>query len=542
MTYGFARVGVFAISLALLTSCAAVDRNAGRTVEYNRQAEQAQEQMLLLNIVRAIYRRPMEFSAISTISDAASSQTTGMLQIPFGQPPNSSGRNVQLGETLTNTPTTTVNVLDTQEFYDGLMNPIPPQIIDLYLQARYPREWMMDLLIGRIDIDACSESASASVDFANYPSIDIQFDLFQTIVEFFIQRGLRTQAVTTPTMMGPPLSGNALAEHADWIASAAYAGLKVNKYDPSQHAKVNCKDTAASSADTKTKNSADQKLIPKKDDDRYEIDKIDNGYRFYFTKSLDSKQCIASENISSGSSSNAAPTITTDKAQLLGGTSSRSTLSITKPCVQTLVLNLAQVVDDDCLRMTNERTLDGEHLCDGISREKTCYKYIYDRYVQSISGTANPFSNAASACNTYVVNLVNNALGGNLGETSISISFYPRSTEAIIYYLGEIARRNINPDYERAPKIVEVRPDGSSESSLPCGVGDAKDSSCVPLLDLERGDNGFISTSYDGASYSISNAKSQSYPSLEIAKQLFALNLKGKDLPSTTVLSVIGTP
>ena len=54
-----------------LTACAVVDQYSGRAVVYNLQAEQAQEQALLLNVVRASLRRPMQFTGLQSITGTA---------------------------------------------------------------------------------------------------------------------------------------------------------------------------------------------------------------------------------------------------------------------------------------------------------------------------------------------------------------------------------------------------------------------------------------------------------------------------------------
>src|SRR5580704_2005506 len=61
-----------AASVCVLAGCTVVDRFSGRAVEYNLQAEQAQEQALLLNIIRASMRRPMQFTSLQSITGTAS--------------------------------------------------------------------------------------------------------------------------------------------------------------------------------------------------------------------------------------------------------------------------------------------------------------------------------------------------------------------------------------------------------------------------------------------------------------------------------------
>ena len=59
-----------------LGGCTIVDQFSSRAVNYNLEAEQAQEQALLLNIVRASLRRPMQFTSLQSITGTASASGT----------------------------------------------------------------------------------------------------------------------------------------------------------------------------------------------------------------------------------------------------------------------------------------------------------------------------------------------------------------------------------------------------------------------------------------------------------------------------------
>src|SRR3954471_25053701 len=89
------RAGACVAALVLtlqLSGCAVIDNYSGRAVDFNREAEQAQEEVLLLNIVRASLRRPMQFTSLSSVSGSGSvsgSVTGGGLktnQTPFIAP------------------------------------------------------------------------------------------------------------------------------------------------------------------------------------------------------------------------------------------------------------------------------------------------------------------------------------------------------------------------------------------------------------------------------------------------------------------------
>jgi hypothetical protein len=203
-----------------LAACAVVDQYSGRAVVYNLQAEQAQEQALLLNVVRASLRRPMQFTGLQSITGTASASgsVTGgaanTVQKPlislFGLSPANSSTVIAssvastLGGTATMSggPTFSVPVLDTQEFYQGFLNPISGQIFDLYLQFGYPRDVLFNLMIEkmiikRLDGECRAEvhTAECEVTIRNYAPEDVSLRLFQAMMGYLIRLGLSTEPI-----------------------------------------------------------------------------------------------------------------------------------------------------------------------------------------------------------------------------------------------------------------------------------------------------------------------------------------------------------
>src|SRR5580704_4595818 len=86
------RILAAATAVAELVSCTAVDKFSQHSVEYNLQAETIKNQNLLLNVVRAAYRRPMQFTDLSTITGQVSLSGTVGLSLPFGGPVDSFNR------------------------------------------------------------------------------------------------------------------------------------------------------------------------------------------------------------------------------------------------------------------------------------------------------------------------------------------------------------------------------------------------------------------------------------------------------------------
>ena len=199
-----------------LAGCSIVDQYSSRAIVYNLEAEKAQEQAMLLNIVRAYLGRPMQFTTVSTITGTATAtgnaQYTFPTNVPFGPIVNENAiafppvvPNGVLGASLSGGPTFTVPVLDTQEFYRGILTAIPGQIWDLYIQANYPRDLLFNLFVEKVVMQRGDCPTNSHIDkcefvFSNYVAQDIQIDLFQALGDYLLALGLTTAPSDPPTV------------------------------------------------------------------------------------------------------------------------------------------------------------------------------------------------------------------------------------------------------------------------------------------------------------------------------------------------------
>jgi hypothetical protein len=143
--------------------------------------------------------------------------------------------------------------------------------------------------------------------------------------------------------------------------------------------------------------------------------------------------------------------------------------------------------------------------------------------------------------------------GGCKPADEIELSFVVRSTDGIIYYLGEVARRQHYPDgdpervlgYRRAP----------SAQSTPCMLGKDNqwtDTNCQAIfwVDRDAASPGEVAAvEYEGTRFSVPGRLPGPtrvvHPGLRssqvfgIVGQLLALNKAAKDQPNTSILNVI---
>jgi hypothetical protein len=207
------------------TSCSYVDQFGTRAVSYNIEAEHAKDQDLVLNIVRAAYRKPMQFTDLSTISGQATASFTGGLSLLFGPHQSASGDTATPSATFSGGPTFAVGTLNTKEFYEGILAPIPTSTIDYYLSQGFPKSVLFSLLIAEIDIDKPGGLP------ATYAQADTQrhWDDFRDFLNMLLDAGLSAETVPSVKAIGPPLTSDEARD------PRRIAELKAQKLDLVEH-------------------------------------------------------------------------------------------------------------------------------------------------------------------------------------------------------------------------------------------------------------------------------------------------------------------
>lgn len=502
-----------------LTGCAIVDRYAGRAVSYNFEAEQALDQGLLLNIVRASLRRPMQFTSVQTISGTASIGATAAFTIPFV--PGTGGS--AFGPTISGGPTFTVPVLDTQEFYQGVMRPIQNGTFDFYIHEEFPREELFTLFVEKIVMhrDNCApfvHTADCELVFVNYPGNDLQFDLTQSLIEHLLNLGISTEQI-------PPSAGGAGGSSGSGSSGAGSGASDQGLGSGNQY-----RFCFAPRDLNYVRQIVDSSALcgfEKKQAKKPDKQKVTTTTAYKTTESTDK---------SGAQTSSREEGLTIEKAP--GGTNADATDKAVGKKVAGFVLSDRFI--------GNLRTIAASH--------EQKYSMDYRDFVGHID--AFKATNVSFRDNPgYMLDARRN---------SVTLTIYTRSTEGILYFLGEVVRHELYPDNmlhpEQPNRTIRVKIESTAYRSfpeLPCDPeerplpNEAYDHvegafACQPLFVL-RADPGslgttLISVSYSGLTYWIpadEKAAGKTLHVLSIVKQLLALNTSAKSLPQTNTLSII---
>jgi hypothetical protein len=171
------RVAGILVICALLSACAFAPKEkiTETSFDYNLAFERAQNEMFLLNIARASERMPMYFTAINALrGNLQSSVATGNIAIPFGGGTSSSYSAAPTASYTTN-PTFDVAVLDSKQFWLGILTPAPLTTFKYYWDQGWPQELLLFLFIRTIEIHGES--------YDNYPSDDAKMTSFKDQLE-----------------------------------------------------------------------------------------------------------------------------------------------------------------------------------------------------------------------------------------------------------------------------------------------------------------------------------------------------------------------
>jgi hypothetical protein len=144
----------------VLSACAVVDPVHPRSDIIDRSLEEARNESILLNIIRASHQWPLNFTTIAQVSPSMMNQT--MLGLPTflvgpNPVPSSVGRDVTFGssnlsDSLTVSSNFSISSLNTGTFYNGLLNPVSLHDLNYFIRQNYSRELLFWLFADTVEL------------------------------------------------------------------------------------------------------------------------------------------------------------------------------------------------------------------------------------------------------------------------------------------------------------------------------------------------------------------------------------------------------
>ncbi len=162
---------------AVLSGCTTSGQVASQIVKTNMAQETAENQLLLLNVLRAVERRPMHFTQVTAVHLPLGFGNPGFsFALPFGGDPKG---NV-LTSSLSIPQSMDATFQNTQEFMRGITAPLPPSLMMYYLDQGWPSEMVLMLFVREIKLYPGKGAAPRVV--TNYPESAPSFLAFSEVV------------------------------------------------------------------------------------------------------------------------------------------------------------------------------------------------------------------------------------------------------------------------------------------------------------------------------------------------------------------------
>lgn len=214
----FATLAAALVAVAWLGGCASNSQLADQVVRANLVQEDATNQLLLLNVLRARDRMPMHFSRVSAVRPAlGAGNPTVTVPTPFGPDFRQQVYNLQTQFAVQQG--TDVQVLDSQEYVRGITTPVSAGLLAYFIDQGWPQQMVLHLLVRSIEVyeevaGAAGQKELVMVDrLDNAPNNAVQLARFQRAIDALRQCDVEAKSVTVARIpFSPPIDKPAAAQ------------------------------------------------------------------------------------------------------------------------------------------------------------------------------------------------------------------------------------------------------------------------------------------------------------------------------------------
>lgn len=209
ISVSYRRLVLSIFSAISIGGCAIVDQYGPRSVTYNQEESSSKSSSILLNILRATYRQPLQFTDMSQVLGSASAGATITgTSIPFrvGGPQFTTPETAILSPAVTASggPQFTVTNLNNQEFYQGLQSPLELQIMANYKVQGVPLKTLLMLFVSDIEI-VDTKTKRKDIIYNSAETVSAH-NGFATAVDMLVFGGLTLEEAKSADTFGPVLT------------------------------------------------------------------------------------------------------------------------------------------------------------------------------------------------------------------------------------------------------------------------------------------------------------------------------------------------
>jgi hypothetical protein len=141
---------ILAAAVAFLVGGCALSQSTDKVVlDYNRDFAKSRNEVLLLNVLRSAAREPLQFSTMGTVQGSVGNG--GELTLPFTNligGPDMISPSLKITDAVN--PSVSIVPLSHKEFALGLLGPIKPETVQLFIHNGWDANFLLPLVVGGV--------------------------------------------------------------------------------------------------------------------------------------------------------------------------------------------------------------------------------------------------------------------------------------------------------------------------------------------------------------------------------------------------------
>jgi hypothetical protein len=205
---------------------------ADTATSYNLAIEQTQDEMLLLNVIRAQDNYPLYLTDAAKVTGTVKAEFNLGLKIPLVHAGSANANDYFGMPTVdySSSPSMDVILLNTKDFMTGFLTPIGTDLFAYYWDQGWPAEFLLYLLVLRVDEYDEKHNLVAGHSLINFPNSDDpsfgELRRFSRWVREQLRYGRPLLCSEEGAAVGPPFKANSL-KYLEFLVPVAKEGLSL---------------------------------------------------------------------------------------------------------------------------------------------------------------------------------------------------------------------------------------------------------------------------------------------------------------------------
>lgn len=216
-----------------LSACSHSAQIAEHAGHYNDTLAIVEDEMMLKNILRAAERRKMHFTRLQSFTGSLSSSASLTSNLRAGADGATEAFFNPLTLEASSSPSYSLSALNSKEFFNGILSPVPPSTFDLFINQGWSFDVLLSIFVDSIEVKSKNEGTlSITCVIKNDPLNDMRrYAEFVKVAANFVEKEVRDKKEKP---YGPAMPAKEIRNGVQ-LAALKNTGLDLKKLDSGEY-------------------------------------------------------------------------------------------------------------------------------------------------------------------------------------------------------------------------------------------------------------------------------------------------------------------